>query len=251
MSGNNPDRDWEAFGREDPYFGVVTQDEFRKENLDDKAKDRFFETGRDYIDWIWELIASQFGPGFRPRNGLDFGSGVGRLLIPLASRCERVFGVDVSPSMLAEARKNCTERGVTNAEFGLGLDALDAEARFDFVNSFIVFQHMRPEEGMSVLRRLLERLNPNGIGALHFQYRSEIPRKSAWAARMRRRSGILNGIANLVLKRPWSAPWMQMNDYDLNQVAWELHRAGCRGYHTVFVDHAGFHGAILIFRKPA
>ncbi len=126
--------------------------------------------------------------------------------------------------MLAEARKNCVERGVSNAELILSLDALDAldaGARFDFVNSFIVFQHMRPEEGMKVFRRLLERLNPNGIGALHFQYRSEISRKSAWVARLRRRSGILNGIANLLLKRSWSAPWIQMNDYDLNRIARE------------------------------
>jgi SAM-dependent methyltransferase len=195
--------------------------------LNPEALSEFFAGGEEYLRWIWELIAAHFGAGFRPVQAMDFGCGVGRLVIPMASRCEKAIGVDVSPSMIAEAKKNCKEKNIHNVEFVLGFDALDPSLKFDFINSFIVFQHMRKTQGMEVFRKMLSLLNPGGIGALHFNYRAEVSFKSTCVGVLRRRSQWANGFFNILRGSPWGAPWMQMNPYDLNALAAVLTMAGC------------------------
>src|SRR6185369_4946723 len=152
MFGNNPDKDWEKFGREEPYYGVVSQDVYRKENLGKEALAKFFATGEDYIQMIWREIGIHLDPGFKPKVGLDFGCGVGRLAIPLASRCEAVIGLDISPSMLEEAKKNCRRMEIANVEFFTDTNALGPDRKCDFVNSFIVFQHIIPKKGFAIFR---------------------------------------------------------------------------------------------------
>src|SRR4051794_32833874 len=94
---------WERFGRVDPYYGVYSTDEFRRENLDDAALDRFFASGQEHVGRVLEAARRVAGPGFAPTSILDHGCGVGRLVVPFARGADRVVGVDVSPSMLAEA----------------------------------------------------------------------------------------------------------------------------------------------------
>ena len=44
---DDPDESWRKFGKTDPYFGVLTADRFRKENLDEAALRDFFASGED------------------------------------------------------------------------------------------------------------------------------------------------------------------------------------------------------------
>ena len=229
MFGNDPDKDWEKFGREQPYFGVVNSDAFRSENLDDASRTEFFATGEEYIRWIWDEIATRLDPAFKPGEGLDFGCGVGCLAIPLASRCKTITGIDVSPSMLEEARRNCISMGVEYAEFHAGVHLLPPGRKFDFINSFIVFQHIVPGKGWAIFRDLLGRLNPGGIGAIHFTYHSELTRRAAMVGAIRKRSNLANMLFNVLKGLPPGSPWMQMNDYDLSTAAMELRKAGCGG----------------------
>lgn len=66
--------------------------------------------------------------------------------------------------MLAEAQQNCAARGIANADFLL--DAFPDEPA-DWVNSFLVFQHILPERGIFLLRRLFACLAPGGVATLH------------------------------------------------------------------------------------
>jgi 2-polyprenyl-3-methyl-5-hydroxy-6-metoxy-1,4-benzoquinol methylase len=79
------DRDWEKFGKNDPYFGVISDDKFKMSNLADENKEEFFKSGADYIDDVLSKIKLHIDPFFRPNKALDFGCGVGRLVIPLAN----------------------------------------------------------------------------------------------------------------------------------------------------------------------
>ena len=56
MFNGNTDREWEKFGRNDPYFGVITHDKFRKANLTDEKKKEFFRSGYIYIDTVLKKI---------------------------------------------------------------------------------------------------------------------------------------------------------------------------------------------------
>lgn len=100
MFNNDTDKEWEKFGKYDPYFGVLTHDKFHKINLTDENKEEFFKSGFDYIDDVLEKIRSHIDQSFTIKKALDFGCGVGRLVIPLANVAKEVTGVDVSDSML-------------------------------------------------------------------------------------------------------------------------------------------------------
>ena len=106
MPINNSDRDWELFGKTDPYYAVLTAPEFHGQ-LSAAARAKFFGLGEEHIETMLSIIRERLDPAFAPRHALDFGCGVGRLLIPLGRRCDEVTGVDISSSMLAEARRNC------------------------------------------------------------------------------------------------------------------------------------------------
>ena len=87
----------------------------------------------------------------------------GRLLLPLARISRHVVGVDVSDAMLREARKHCDARGITNVELVGSDDRLSrVQGSFDFVHSWIVFQHIAPRRGTAILEEVLARLERGG-----------------------------------------------------------------------------------------
>src|ERR1700688_2329023 len=90
------DQAWEEWGRRDPYFGVVTDPRFRRSNITDDMKQEFFESGATHVRNLLETIRKHIAPDFKPKNVLEFGCCVGRLLIPFSVTAERVVGVDVS-----------------------------------------------------------------------------------------------------------------------------------------------------------
>src|SRR5947209_8593800 len=102
MAGAATDRDWEFFGRTDPYWSVFTQERYRRANLTEDAVRDFFASGEQHIDFVLATVRDHLDGGFAPRSALDFGCGVGRMVVPLARRCGRVVGVDVADAMLAE-----------------------------------------------------------------------------------------------------------------------------------------------------
>lgn len=181
------DKDWEQFAKIDAYYAVATQERYRKENLDSEAIASFFESGRCQLAEVLEIVCAHLVPDFRPMRALDFGCGVGRMIIPMARVCRSVVGVDVSPSMLAEAKKNCEERGASTVVLVLGDDALTrVSGAFDFVHSHVVFQHIPTDRGERIAARLIGLLQADGVGVLHFTYsteKSRIRRAIPWIRR--------------------------------------------------------------------
>ncbi|HET6230862.1 MAG TPA: class I SAM-dependent methyltransferase [Longimicrobiaceae bacterium] len=246
----NTDRDWKSYGKNDPYYGVLSDDGYSRGRMDDEARRRFFESGAAHVDSIFAELRSQTGVDPAPARALDFGCGVGRLTIPLAGRCGEVVGVDISEAMLAEASRNASAAGVTNAEFVISDDALSAaEGSFDLVHSFIVFQHISPARGVRIFAAMLEKLRPGGLGVVHFTYAKDLPpvRRIAYGAR--RHLPFANRAANLVRGRPADAAFIQMNDYDLNRIFGMLQDHGCGRISVRLTDHGGFRGAVLFFQR--
>ncbi|HZC31292.1 MAG TPA: methyltransferase domain-containing protein, partial [Gaiellaceae bacterium] len=114
---------------------------------------------------------------------LDFGCGVGRLTQALASRFDRVVGVDVSVRMVEIARRLNSYDNVeyvVNAEPALPFP----DESFDFVYSMVVLQHMPPALGRGYIAELVRMLRAGGT--LVFQVpdaRMPIPRLPRSAVR--------------------------------------------------------------------
>jgi 2-polyprenyl-3-methyl-5-hydroxy-6-metoxy-1,4-benzoquinol methylase len=222
---HDPARQWERFGRMDPYYGVYAVEEMHRSNLDEDARERFFASGDAHVTAVLESVGRYAGSAFAPRTILDHGCGVGRLVVPFAERAQRVVGVDVSPSMLAEARRNCETRDLVNVEF-LAADLLGTLApEFDLVHSHIVLQHIPPRHGEPIFETLASLVAPGGVGVVQIPIaaRHWLAQVHTWATRT---LPLAYNLANAIRGRPWDYPHMQMNIYRLNSLALRLVRHG-------------------------
>lgn len=258
----NTDAEWEKWGRRDPYFGVITWDMFRANKLDEHALAAFFDSGRMHVDYVLRTCRACFDPAFSPRRVLDFGCGVGRLLIPFAGASQQVVGVDVSPSMLAEARRNCDSRGIGNVSLVGSDDGLtQVEGTFDLVHSAIVLQHIPVSRGRAIFQRLLDLMAPTGMAALHLTYGKAYhaqtfgqppavvlppPAPSRSLKRLFRQVASVSQAQQL----PERDPVMLMNAYNLSEIAFIIQSAGIAQVHCEFTDHGGELGVFLFFRRP-
>ncbi len=243
------DRDWEHFGQEDAYYAVLTEEKYKKGKIGETKKD-FFKTGDDYVSFLFDVIASRFNPKFRPKRSLDFGSGVGRLTIPIAARSKETVGLDISQAMIEEARRNAKEAGKKNIAFERSDDTLSAApGNFDFINSFIVFQHMPVHRGEAVFRRMIRKLNRGGIAALQFTYSSNKSAVFRFFNWIRIRVPLAQNMINLLKGRPFNQPAMQMNEYDLNELYRILQEEEIGSVHATFTDNYGYRGVVLFFQK--
>jgi len=250
MLTTKSDKHWECFGRIDPYYAVATHERYHKDNLNEDALKEFFESGQHHIEEIFKVIHTQLVPGFRPVRAIDFGCGVGRLVVPLAAMCTSVVGVDVSEYMLLEAKRNCESRGISNVDLVRGDDKLTRVlGSFDFINSHVVFQHIPTRRGEQLLKGLIDRLQGGGVGVLHFTYstdRSWIGRAIRWT---RKSIPGAHGVLNLLQGRAFDYPLMQSNLYHLNTIFGILQANGCTDMYVRFTDYPGNYGVSLFFKK--
>ena len=239
---------WEYFGKNDPYFAVLTFDKFKAENLDDAAETEFFRSGQQHIERVWSEIKDNFGPDFSPVRSLDFGCGVGRLVVPLADKSAEVVGVDISTEMLAEAARNCERRNLTNASFAQPDELFKRDiGTFDFVHAFIVMQHISPNDGERIFERFLQVLNGGGIGAIHLTYGIPTNKYAFLRARIYRDFPVVNWIKNL-FRGAGQQPMIPFYIYDLNRIFTLLQKYDCGKCVVRFSDH-GQIGVFLFFQK--
>lgn len=244
-------RTWRPFGKSDPYYGVLSHEKFRSHRMDDAMRTEFFASGQEHVDDVLQTIRQHVVPGFEPQRVLDFGSGVGRLVIPFARAATRAVGVDISPEMIAEARRNCVAAGLANVDFVLSDDRLSrVDGTYDLVHSYIVIQHIPPHRGERIFRELVGRVAPGGVGALHVTYARTAPAYRKLAHRLRRTIPFFNVLVNLVQRRPVMDPLIPMFEYDLHTLFLTLQNLGCDRVHVTLTDHGGHRGAMLIFRVP-
>lgn len=244
------DQDWGQIATKHPYWAVLSVEEYRGRELDARAKARFFESGRRTIHDIVSQIHRHYGPGFSIGRALDFGCGVGRLLLPIAERAREAVGVDVAPRMIELARENLRLTNTRNAVVVQGDDTLaQVEGRFDFVNSALVLQHIPPARGYGIIERLLQRLEGGGFGSLQLTYAKDRSffAQEAGVARYYRRDGTT--VHDLV-PRDVLAPegMITMYDYDLNAVM--LLIAEVADGPVLVTTESGKHASVhFLFRK--
>jgi len=238
---------WNSLGATDPYFAVYSVEKYLDSNLNEDAKDDFFSSGFEYVEKLWADFERIFGFEPTPKRVLDFGCGVGRLLFALADRSDHAVGVDISESMLQQARSRIAERGIGNVE----LMETDAFLRYshtvDLIHSFIVLQHIDPIEGMEIIRRSVEMLEDGGIGMLHVTFHDPSTPMQKIKSKI---DGNLGPIRPMVhkLRGRTPVPWLPMNVYDLNAVLELLRSLGCYNISIKFTDH-GMIGAMIFLQK--
>lgn len=142
---------WEKLAKENPKYYIntdfgrgITDEQFNRSGQ--KAYEKLIVN--DGLIWTRDTI-------------LDYGCGVGRLTKHMAKRFAKVIGADISPTMLAQARKRL--EGLNNVKL-LETDGVNIplpENSIDFVFAYHVFQHIKErsmvEESFKEIYRVLKR----------------------------------------------------------------------------------------------
>lgn len=153
-------RDWTQLGEADPLWAVYVAPGTRGKRWD---VDAFFATGRSEVTAsLAHLTALGLHPG-RAR-ALDFGAGVGRLSAALAEHFASVLAVDVSATMLDEARR--LDRSEGRVEFVLNEApelSFVPDGSVDLVYSSLVLQHLPPGLAHDYLAEFVRVLRPDGV----------------------------------------------------------------------------------------
>jgi SAM-dependent methyltransferase len=239
---------WDAFAAREPYFAVLTHARYLREHFDTAAEAEFFDSGEAYVSELYGIVRARVAPHFGPLTVLEYGCGVGRLLIPFARRSTTVTGVDVSPAMLETARMHVAKAGVTNVEL---LNAVNDERTFDLVNCFLVLQRLRRGEGVELLRRLARYVREGGVGVFQFPYRAAVSPAVSLSRTARARVPGVNALANVLRHKPASQPFIESNTYDVNDVFAVLQDAGFDSPHVVFSRHGDLDSAIVYAQRRA
>ena len=250
MFNSDTDREWEEFGKNDAYYGVITDDKYLMSNLTGENKEEFFETGFIYLDSVLGKIQKHIEPDYKIMKALDFGCGVGRLIIPLAELAENVIGVDVSGSMLNEAKNNCEARSIKNVTLVKSDDSLSLlNDKYDFIHSFIVFQHIPVQRGERIFENLIALLEDGGVCVVHFTYAKSKKIKKL-VPLIKNYIPLAKNFINLIKRRNIFAPQMQMNTYDLNRLFFIMQKSNVCEFYVEYTDHGGELGIMVYFKKP-
>lgn len=215
------DSDWRKISRKQPYWGVISTNRFLGKVLKGRDAGVFFESGQSYLDNVLDLTRALLDPKFEIKRALDFGCGVGRLAIAIAKTAkDEVVGVDVSPEMLRLCAEHAREAGVANLTLVESDDELSAvKGKFNFINSYLVLQHIPPKRGIAIIQNLLSKAENNGVVSLQLTYaraKKVLVHEQGREGYYRRDGGAIVELSPRPDLRPEGS--ITMYDYDLNQV---------------------------------
>ena len=122
--------------------------------------------------WGWKESHKCIFQGILPEldwHVLEIGCGVGRLLLPIAGLCEKVYGLDVSQNMIDHATLYLRNVEKKELKVGDGIHVPWEDNLFDMVFSHITLQHVGDKEDvLAILREAYRVTKPGGINRHQF-----------------------------------------------------------------------------------
>ncbi len=149
--------------------------------------DAIHADGSDDEAWLLDLLARRHGNG--GKTALEPACGTGRLLAGLLRRGWVAHGYDLSPKMVAYARRRLTKYG-SRARIDRGdMTSFKPKRTYDLAfNILSTFRHLLSErEALSHLRVTEAALNPGGLFILGLDlaaYGEDLPDEETWTARL-------------------------------------------------------------------
>jgi 2-polyprenyl-3-methyl-5-hydroxy-6-metoxy-1,4-benzoquinol methylase len=242
---SHSDEQWKRLGETDPFWGVLTDEQFRRDNLTEDGLALFYASGEGDIGRFHARLKADFAAPERFSAVLDFGCGVGRLSCALAPLCDVLIGIDVSDGMLAQARAALDQRGYPSVQLCKSVtEALRLRPEFDWVCSYIVLQHIPPDRGYELIDDLLGAVRVGGFLTLHVNvYQDDTIATQNWKGR------IHHTLLQLFKLDPPVASKLNMYHYDLTAIARLLQSHGFSAYRLDHENHGGQHGYVISGRK--
>lgn len=157
-------RTWQELGESDPYWSVLSSDQFKKGTFFEHEDEFYFSAETDIQ--VMRAFLDRANRAL-PSSGrcFEFGCGVGRITLQLAQEFSSVVGYDISTAHLKLAEDRARHLGVQNVTFQGPLDDLRLSklGKFDFIFSIIVLQHNPPPVMQTLISEFCKMLNPGGM----------------------------------------------------------------------------------------
>lgn len=160
MSLDKLRKNWEQFGRDDPYWAILTDPAKRGQKWDIEA---FYRSGQREIGHLMHFLENH-QISVAKQHALDFGCGAGRLTQALADYFEKVIGIDIAESMIDLGRKRNPrpDRVTYLHNSDPNLNKLASES-IDLIYSNITLQHIPPVHIRTYLLEFMRVLRPGGL----------------------------------------------------------------------------------------
>lgn len=158
-------KQWDKYAQENPEHFILTE----KKTWDPKE---FFLTGKKDAECFMNIL-SEILPSSVPRGRMcEIGCGIGRMSIHFSDYFEEVFAIDVSQVMIEKAHKLHKEKQNVHFVKNDGSHIPFQDQYFDFIFSFLVFQHIPQKSAVfSYLREIHRALKLDGLAMLQFDTR--------------------------------------------------------------------------------
>jgi SAM-dependent methyltransferase len=155
--------EWESMGASEPHWSVLTDDRYRPGNLAPNL-DAFYASGKTDVDRLLAYLNRNRIDKSKMQTCFELGCGVGRITGHLASHFPAVTAADISTNHLIAAGKHLgTNRNISLKLFREVSDVSQL-GNYDLFFSVIVLQHNPPPVIKWMLTKILENLNPGGVG---------------------------------------------------------------------------------------
>lgn len=157
---------WERLGAADPYWSVLTSDEYRMSNMDEYNLKKFYGTGYNECISILRTLerigAIQEKSDAAKLEITEIGCGTGRVTKSLTEFFGKVNAFDISSGNMEIARKMVKN---TNVNFFLikNMNEYEKLPLSDVVYSMIVLQHNCPPVIEYMVDKMLGSLRKNGV----------------------------------------------------------------------------------------
>ena len=153
-------RNWERLGEEDPMWAILSVPDLKGGKWDPQA---FFATGIADVETMF-ANARDLRIDIRREAAFDFGCGIGRLSQALAPHFRSVVGVDVSESMLRQARQLNRHPDVCRYHLNTKTDLREfSDESIDFCVTYLVLQHMKSRYAQAYLKEFCRLLRAGGV----------------------------------------------------------------------------------------
>jgi len=180
-------KQWERLGANDPYWAVLANPEKRDGNWNPAE---FFRTGEKQVVRLLSRLEN-LGLELKFGSVLDFGCGVGRVSRALSERFDQVIAVDVSGSMLDEARKANQHIGNIAFVHNTAVDlSVIPDGSIDFVYTNMVLQHMPRQQQIVFIREFCRILRPKGFLSMQTHAKNNLKSWQGWVHLLTGNAGI-------------------------------------------------------------
>jgi len=205
---------------EDPLWAILADPSKRGGRWE---LEEFLATGEKEIDAVLGYVA---GLPFEPGRGraLDFGCGIGRLTRALSRHFERVDGIDISSTMLEQARRVNADIPACHFTRETSTRLPFEDGTIDFVYSALVLQHMKTELALAYVGEFVRMLKPGGLAVFQAPSRHLVDGSDKTVTLVELNSGTAE---------------VEMNAHPRQQIEEAVHAAGGRLVDVKLDDSAG------------